>query len=567
MEYFKALIYLANIQGYAGKTEEGFALYTKAAGGMKDLVRRRVPYLNTAEREGFWVNVHPLFTNMTAYALEAGFLRTAHTQECYDALLITKAFLLDTERSLYGIVSNEGDSADKETYLSIAAMNSKVNELAKDYRRNADEILALSNSINRQESRLAGKFESFGEITSFMEIDYDTVRNALKGSDVLIDFTDFVKESSGRQYAAFIISNKQEFPMLKHLFAESQIDSLGIVRPDQFYSERFSKKVVELLWEPLKEHAEEGATVYYVPSQLFFGISLESLPLEDGTLLGEHYNFVRLSSARELVKEPVAEEQRPSIKSAALYGGLQYKVQNSVMEQHAKNYNLSRQTIMLGRNITRGKSGFEDLDYTKDEIDRIGEILKSDGFSVTPYSGASGNAESLISMSGKSPHILHLATHGFCCTPDEASKIASINGKADAMALSGLVFSGGNAAWLGEKLPDNVLGGVLTSGNIASLDLSGTELVVLSACKSGQGDATPEGLYGLQRAFKKAGAGTMVMTLWNIDDKKTSEFMAIFYKHLVNEEWDKRTAFKNAVTEFRTVNSDPYHWAAFIMLD
>ncbi|MDO5527682.1 MAG: CHAT domain-containing protein, partial [Prevotella sp.] len=51
------------------------------------------------------------------------------------------------------------------------------------------------------------------------------------------------------------------------------------------------------------------------------------------------------------------------------------------------------------------------------------------------------------------------------------------------------------------------------TNNIARLDLSGTEMVVLSACQSGQGKATSEGLYGLQRAFKKAGVCTIVMAL------------------------------------------------------
>ena len=84
------------------------------------------------------------------------------------------------------------------------------------------------------------------------------------------------------------------------------------------------------------------------------------------------------------------------------------------------------------------------------------------------------------------------------------------------MFLTGIVMAGGNAAWLGNELPQGVLGGILTAANIARLDLTGLELVVLSACQTGRGRATPEGLFGLQRAFKKAGAKTMVMTLWSV---------------------------------------------------
>ena len=119
---------------------------------------------------------------------------------------------------------------------------------------------------------------------------------------MLIDFTDYISQSQGRKYAAYIINKVQDYPLLKPLFAERQIDSLSIVRPDMIYDKDYAQDVLQLLWEPLKTNIPVGTTIYYVPSQLLFQISLESLPLADGSLLGSHYHFVRLSSARELVK-------------------------------------------------------------------------------------------------------------------------------------------------------------------------------------------------------------------------------------------------------------------------
>ena len=92
-------------------------------------------------------------------------------------------------------------------------------------------------------------------------------------------------------------------------------------------------------------------------------------------------------------------------------------------------------------------------------------------------------------------------------------------------------------------------------------------MVVLSVCKSGQGDATAEGLYGLQRAFKKVGVGTMVMALWNVSDKVATEFMIKFYEALVEYDWYKHLAFEQAKSYIRTHHPDPYNWAAFVMLD
>lgn len=172
-------------------------------------------------------------------------------------------------------------------------------------------------------------------------------------------------------------------------------------------------------------------------------------------------------------------------------------------------------------------------------------------------------------MNAHSPRILQLYTHGFYYTPDRASSIDYLKGFTDAMQLSGIVLSGGNAAWTGKELPDGVRGGILTAGTIAGMDLSGTELAVLSACQTGLGKATPEGLYGLQRAFKKAGVGTVVMSLWEISNNVSQEFMTTFYERLMAQpnEWDKLKAFRETKAIIRARHPEPYYWAAFVMLD
>ena len=304
LNYINAQIYLANAQGFAGHIKDGCKNYTLAVSTLKGVIKKRLPYMNTAEREFFWSPLSSLLTLMTPYALKSEFYQTEYTKTCYDALLLSKAFLLDSERSVYDIIQHEGDETDMQTYMSIALMNNQIKEWEKNYAQYADSILVVSNNITQLESSLMKKCQSIGNITSFMDVDYDAVKKALGKNDVLLDFTDFISDKDGRRYATYIVNKKQKYPLLKSLFAESQIDSLGIVvRPDMFYDKDFASEVIKLLWEPIKEHLTEGATVYYVPSQMLFQFCLESLPLEDGTLLGDHYNFVRLSSARELVKK------------------------------------------------------------------------------------------------------------------------------------------------------------------------------------------------------------------------------------------------------------------------
>ena len=566
-EHINAQIYLANAEGFAGNVTYGCNDYTAAVLQLKALMKQRIPYMSSTEREGLWNPLSSLFTMMTPYALEAKQTQTAFTKNCYDALVMSKSFLLESERSMYDVIKRMGTSEDMHNYTTLASMKNQVKAWEKDYNANADSILSVSRKISRLENLLTNRCKEYSDGTDFMDVDYDAVKHALGQNEVLIDFTDYISQTQGRKYAAYIINKVQGYPLLKALFAERQIDSLGIVRPDMYYSEDYSGDVLKLLWEPLKENVSEGATIYYVPSQLLFQVSLESLPLPDGSLLGSHYHFVRLSSDRELVK---MKSNAIGCKddTAVLYGGLQYDVETTAMAEESKKYDLSNLLAIRGE-IARGDSIFHDLQGTKEEIFKIENILKDNKWQVTPYMGKNGTEESFLDMNGKAPRLLHLATHGFYYTPNKAEDVDYLKGYTDAMSLSGLVMSGGNAAWLGKQLPKGVLGGILTANDIARLDLSNTDMVVLSACQTGQGKATSEGLYGLQRAFKKAGVGTIVMSLWSVSDKTTSEFMTTFYERLADKKnaWNKRKAFEEAKEIIRQRHPDPFHWAAFVMLD
>ena len=102
------------------------------------------------------------------------------------------------------------------------------------------------------------------------------------------------------------------------------------------------------------------------------------------------------------------------------------------------------------------------------------------------------------------------------------------------------------------------------------LDLRGLDLVVLSACQTGLGDViSGEGVFGLQRGFKKAGAKTIIMSLWNVNDDSTMKMMTSFYHHYLDG-MSKEEAFHAAQNELRKNSQSQQErpdWAAFIILD
>ncbi|HZH13098.1 MAG TPA: CHAT domain-containing protein [Archangium sp.] len=106
----------------------------------------------------------------------------------------------------------------------------------------------------------------------------------------------------------------------------------------------------------------------------------------------------------------------------------------------------------------------------------------------------------------------------------------------------------------------------MTALELAGLNLWGTQLVVLSACDTGRGDVKlGQGVYGLRRAFLVAGAETVVMSLWKVNDETTSTLMGSYYRHLLAGE-GRATALREAMRELRRTQPHPHYWAPFLAM-
>lgn len=209
---------------------------------------------------------------------------------------------------------------------------------------------------------------------------------------------------------------------------------------------------------------------------------------------------------------------------------------------------------------------FSRLRDTKWEADAIEKIL---GAGVRNYQGKSAIEEVLLSA--EPPRVLHLATHGYFLrqeVPNLTKEISAtgadnriISDKIEnPMLRSGIVFAGANTS-LAEGRDD----GIVSAEKVLGLNLKDTDLVVLSACETGIGDVEAgEGVFGLKRAFILSGAKSLVMSLWSIPSRETTELMTWFYRGMA-EGQSKAEALRQAKLNMMKKHNNPFYWGAFVL--
>jgi CHAT domain-containing protein len=212
----------------------------------------------------------------------------------------------------------------------------------------------------------------------------------------------------------------------------------------------------------------------------------------------------------------------------------------------------------------RGEDGISVLPGTQEEIRQISKLSPNPEIFMEDMA-SEGLIKEVIS-----PMILHIATHGYFLEDDEPA-LNQEEGKSNyvpsPLLKSGIILAGAEN-FLKSGIPVNDEGddGILTAYEAMNLNLDDTELVVLSACETGLGVVkNGEGVYGLQRAFKMAGARSMIMSLWSVDDAATQELMSLFYAER-SKYADHHEAFRIAQQKLKEKYTHPFYWGAFIMV-
>ena len=420
------------------------------------------------------------------------------------------------------------------------------------------------------------------EGSPFLKVyDWTDVLNRLGDNDVAIEFVECNSLMSEPCYVAMILRKGWNTPRIIKLCNKDELFDIAKIDPSsriyrnsedgkQRLDDIYYKKGYSLIWSKISDYLHDSDRIYFAPDGLLHQINIEIFQDNIGMRVSDKYVVHRLSSTRELC----IDKMQTSEKSIILYGGLDYDMNVQSMISQSRQYKTTRDRGILCEfaNGSTSPDSWSNLPGTKIEVERISELCKQYNISADIYTSKDGNEESFKALSGKNVPIIHIATHGLFVDDNSTDHAHFLGGyrSDNSFGSSALIFSGANNVWSGKAVPDGVEDGVLLAEEIATMNLTETELVVLSACETGLGKITSEGVFGLQRAFKKAGVQTIIMSLWKVDDAATSMFMQSFYKHWLAGA-SKHDAFALAQETVRSYPEkdweSPYFWAGFIMLD
>ncbi len=509
----------------------------------------------------------------------------------YNTQLILKSLSLADTRNMIGAIQNSKDLITQN--LFTAWQNNKA-LLSKQYALPLDKRISaldsIENATENLEKELNKKSLAFRNQSALQNTTFIDVRNKLHDDEAAIEFVKFNYYTNHWTdtifYAAYLLRKNDSVPKFISLCEEKQLEQLfanvgktttasvgafyrGVGDENENISVTKGDSLYRLIWQPLEPYLNGINKVSYSPAGKLYTIAFNALPVGDKKVLMDKYELQQYTSTREIALRNNEKESTP--KSIALFGDATFTLDSLQLVKNGKVSSVISTNTYLPSTRGSNSATWGTLPGTAEEVKKIQQLFIQNKIQTKAFTQTKASEEGLKLLSGSSPEVLHIATHGFFLPePDEKHtdvKNANTYSLAnDPLLRSGLILSGGNYAWSGKTPINGVEDGIATAYEISQLDLSKTELVVLSACETALGDIKgSEGVFGLQRSFKMAGVKKLIVSLWQVPDKETAELMTLFYA-----DWLKgntiENAFYKAQSEMRKKYS-PFYWAAFVLVE
>ncbi len=526
--------------------------WPKAAIHYRSVLDKTIDFINTyfiamseAEKARYWDILSPRFLRAYNFVLEAPQLSKDGLTELLRYRVATKGLLLNSARKITNSILSSGDArliGDYTDWIDLkeqlASFYVYSNEELKEQNINIDSMEAAANLLEKKLSVGSKDFSNFYFIN---KANVFAIRSALKADEALIEiirlqyydqnFTDSCR------YIGLILTKNDPQPKLVIIPNGPALEKTA----SKNYQQAIKRKTADEqsykhFWQPYDELVKGKRKIFISLDGVYNQISMNTLKKPGADYLIKQYEFVLLGNPKDILHDNM---QTNKTRNATLIGNPDF-----------------------------GSDQIPGLPGTQSEVDSVQRVLKSSGYAVAEFL-AKNATETNLKRSGK-VLVLHIATHGYFLQDVVKTYwpigVAEENAKNNVLLRSGLLLAGAADADKVKTGLDSANNGIMTAYEAMNLDLSGTSLVVLSACETGLGEIKAgEGVYGLQRAFLEAGAEALIMSLWKVDDNATQQLMNNFYQNWIKT-GDKQKAFRQAQLQLMEKYPAPYYWGAFVMI-
>ena len=535
------------------------------------------PALTEEEKAKFYYNtIRPAFDKFNSFAYDYVGEEPQIMGEVYNHQINTKGVIMLATEKVKAAISSSKDSVLIKKYENWQSIKEQI---AKLYSHNQapkqlDSLLIIADKTEKELSKSSAEFARQFIHKKYAWTDIQKTLKAGEAAVEVVRYQKFVPDSAGRflddvLYALLIVTpntiNQPDVIVLKN-GKELESRYLKFYKNSVMFNQedRYSyKNYFEPLGNYLKQNKIE--TFYLSPDGVFNQVNINTLRnTTTGKYLVDEYIINLVTNTKELVER---KQKTASVRPSVLVGFPKFNMDTQQEEQKAGK--TATPTGGANRGLRGGllryvdpQNGITVLPGTQREIEKISKLLEASKPSVFVQLKASEGIAKQIN----NPGILHIATHGYFLEDDEKSKDEG-GYVFNPLLKSGLILAGAET-YIRSGVTVDSLGndGILTAYEAMNLNLEGTDLVVLSACETGLGEVkNGEGVYGLQRAFKLAGAKSVIMSLWNVDDDATQDLMMLFYKEF-SAHGDAQEALRWAQRKLKNKYPLPFHWGAFVLM-
>lgn len=493
----------------------------------------------------------------------------------YDASLFYKNLLLEGNDYYRSTVLASNDSTVISAYQNLIRLREELELLTSQGKFEGKDFVNCKSKINELEELIYDGCPDLATMRIKRDATWKDIRKKLKDNQAAIEFISYQAEGKN-YYGALILRRGFDAPEFVQLIndddllnfmgggemRERDVKRLYLHGGTRLTKNNNGHLLYNGVWRPLEKYLEGVERIYFCPVGNLSAIQFAAIEDDDHHKLCEKFDLRLLSTTAQLLDKEKKKDSRKK-SAVSLIGDVAYE--KGVRSEDAANRNYN----------------WRQLSNSIDEINSVAALCDQSNVLETKeiVTGENATEQWFRTIDGVSPEVLLLSTHGFYYSAKTAGRVEFYVNKGlttdsiennfiPPLMRGGLVLSDGNQVWNNREIRPDEEDGILTSAEIAKMDLRNTDLVVLSACQTGLGDPTlTEGVNGLQRGFKLAGVKSVIMSLWEVNDMAGTKFMKEFFRQL-SDGVDKHTAFRSTqlklMEEFPT---NPFMWAPFVLLD